>query len=81
MAWRGSNPTLRHTHTSQIHYQTQAREKSTVCPEGILLRCTALFKRLIYSDSVVGSTEGHHWPMLGKHPGQYNHTSQMPRFP
>lgn len=70
MAWPLSNThTLTLIHTIP-NTQTQARESSKVCPDGILLRCTALFKGLIDSDNAVRSTKGHHWPMPRKQPGQ-----------
>ena len=74
MAWPPSNTTHSHTrtHKHNLKYTNMARESSKVCPDGILLRCTALFKGLIDPDNTVRSTKGHHQPMLREQPGQCN---------
>ena len=70
MAWRLSNT---ETLTHNLRYTDRAGESAKVRPDGILLRCTALFKGLIYSDRAVRSSKGHHPPMLRKQLGHYNH--------
>lgn len=68
-----------HTHAHNLKYTNTARESSKVCPDGILLRCTALFKGLIDSQNTVRSTKGHH--QLQKQPGQWsNRCQEMKRF-
>lgn len=68
-----------HTHGHDVKYTYTSRESSKVCPDGILLRCTALFKG--FGDSVnntVRSTEGHHQLVLIRQPGRCSH--QFKRF-
>lgn len=75
MAWPLSNKLAHtHTHTHNLKFTDRASESSRVCADGILLRCTTLFKGLIYSDSSLRSTKGHHQPILREHRGQHNRT-------
>ncbi len=65
-----------HTPTHNLKHTVMARESSKVWPDGILLRCTALFKGLIDSDSTVRSTKGHNQPLRNQQ-GLYNHRRQQ----
>lgn len=52
-----------HRHAQKAKHTNMAKESFKVCPDGILLRCTAWFKGLIDS---VRSTKGHRKPALTK---------------